>query len=257
MAKHKFALRKSFVGSIVLGAACLLAIGVWLTSFSHFTEAQATRVKQNIIINNRTQTLQITKAERDGKNLRLEVKNGSHKNLDWFRISFGRNESIEADFAFADPPVLAPGETYEDLYAIESDSPELNIIVVSVLFEDRTSDGDVSYARTIKEKRAGQKTQLKRLLPLLQKAINAPADKGAAALTALETEVSGIQDEHDKTMSEARRIGLRNAKERILHEVQKIKDLRERDKGKDVRQDLIPVKERYEKILTKLEGYAS
>ncbi|HEX8458957.1 MAG TPA: hypothetical protein VF656_16810 [Pyrinomonadaceae bacterium] len=184
------------------------------------------------------------------------MKNGSRKNLDWFRVSFGNNESIEADFAFADPPILAPGEIYEDIYPIESSSADVNITVVSVLFEDRTADGDVAFAKAMKDKRTGQKTQLKRLLPLLQKVANLPHINTAAALDDLEVEVSATSDENDPAIPEARRLGLRNARERLLNEVKKIRQLRDRDNSRDVRPDLLLVKERYEKILLKLEDDA-
>jgi len=256
MANREFVVRKLFAGYVLVGAACALALGLWLFSSYRFPQVQATQAKRKIVINNKTEAMQITKAELEGRNLRLALKNGSRKNINWFRVSFGRNESIEADFNFATPSVLVPGEIYEDLYTIESNSLDVNITVVSVLFEDRTVEGDASYAKATKEKRAGQKAQLKRLLPLLQKVINAPEGKVVAALNDLEAEVSEIQDENDQTVPEARRIGLRNAKERILNDIQKIRQLHAGDKSKDVQRDLLPIRERYENILIKLEGYA-
>jgi hypothetical protein len=151
--------------------------------------------------------------------------------------------------------VLAPGEIYEDLYTIESNSLDVNITVVSVLFEDRTVEGDASYAKATKEKRAGQKAQLNGFC-LCSKKLSMLRGQGGRRAHDLEAEVSEIQDENDQTVPEARRIGLRNAKERILNDIQKIRQLHAGDKSKDVQRDLLPIRERYENILIKLEGYA-
>lgn len=255
MTAYKFAMSKSLIGYGFLSIACLIIIA-WSVNSYYSVEAGAVSSVQPIIIHNRTQSLQVAKAELNGKLLHLAVKNGYSKNIDWFRISFGNRESIEADFTFAEPSSLAPGESYEDAYSVESSpTATLNVTVVSVMFEDGTSDGDATYAKTIKEKRAGQKMQLKRLLPLLQKAIHAPNSNAASVLQNLEAELAEIQEANDNTISESKRVGLRNAKERILNEVQRIKQMQVRDVSKDVRQDLIPINAHYEKILTKLEAY--
>jgi hypothetical protein len=253
MQKKSFAMRKPLIGFAVVATSCLLVAGVWSVNASRFPKAKPIQAQKRITLRNETVSLEITKAELDGKQVRVAVKNVSNKNIDWFRLSLGASSSIEADFAFADKSALAPGEIYEDLYPFDSASDEVRLTVLSVMFEDKTSDGNLHYAQLLKDKRAGQKVELNRLLPLLQRAINAPDHNQAANLMRnLETELIAIQQVKDESVPEAKWIGFLNARDRVLNELRRIQALRDEDNGRDIRKDLKLMKEHYEKITARM-----
>jgi hypothetical protein len=254
MAAHKLLNTNSLVSYSIVGMICVLIVGSSANPY-RFTKARSNQFYKHILVHNNTQALQVTKAEINGNLLHLSLKNGYNKNINWFRISFGNNNSVEADFTFAEPPVLAPNASYEDDFPIQPDSNILNITIVSVLFDDNSSDGNANYAQTIKEKRNGQKIQLKRLLPLLQDAINTPDKKTAiSALKDLEVKLSSIQDENNNILTEGELIGRRNINERMLNELLRLEQLQRSDSSKDVRQGLSLIKEHYGKIISKLEA---
>lgn len=232
------------------GALALLATLILQGTYSSGRNQQSNLRKISVI--NRTRALQITKAEVVGRRIHLAVKNGYKKDINWFRVSFGHGLSIEADFAFTESGVLSPGENYADEYPIDSDLGALTVTVVAVVFEDKTQDGDERYAQFIRQKRAGQKMALRRLLPLLEKSITSSDDNLDSDLQSLEAETS-TEEAIENTLPEAERIGLRNARERILNEVQRIRYERSKDKRRDVREDLRFVKNNYERIEAKLE----
>jgi hypothetical protein len=59
MANREFVVRKLFAGYVLVGAACALALGLWLFSFLvAFPQVQATQAKRKIVINNKTEAMQ-------------------------------------------------------------------------------------------------------------------------------------------------------------------------------------------------------
>jgi hypothetical protein len=239
----------------ILAVGSLVTVGAWTGGLRRENSQGQSRI--GVTVENKTTSLLVTKAEIEssGRSVRLAIRNATNKNIDWFRISFGAGLSIETDFTFADKAILAPEESYEDTYPISTDSGKLEVTIVSVVFEDKTVDGDVASARWLMDKRSGQKMELARLLPLLNQTINArDKDQASLSLLDLESEISQPEDRSD-LLPEAKRIGVRTARERVLNDIREVKILGEKQ-GRDVRQDLRDVKARYNRISTRMEKYS-
>lgn len=169
--------RRSFQSLLILGSIALaIAVFVTIASWAGGVRGAADQPKpsKKVELANNTSSLSVTKSELEpnGRSVRVAVLNVAQKPIDWFRISLGAGSDIEADFAYADKPVLGPNESYEDSYPVPSEGDKLQVTIVSVVFEDMTFDGDVRSAQRLIEKRRGQEIELRRLLPLITPAIN-------------------------------------------------------------------------------------
>jgi hypothetical protein len=260
MAKNESAIPKAIVALVLLGMSCFVLISVWSAGISRQVDTNSIQSQKHIVLGNNTQSLEIIKTElnANGRLVQIAVKNVSNKNIDWFRLSLGNGSDVEADFSFADKSVLGPGEIYEDEYPIDSKANEVRITIVSILFEDKGFDGDTHYAQLVKDKRSGQRMELGRLVPLLRKASETPRiQQSTALIQTLETEVSNTVSEsripasQSSLQTEARLIGIRTARSRVLNEIQRIKTLDDQDRSKE----LTRLAEHYNSISSKLAGY--
>jgi hypothetical protein len=205
-----------------------LTIGAWAGGFGP-TKNQSQQLKTLNLLNN-TNSLKITKAELEpnGRTVRLAVTNTSKKSIDWFRISFGQGSDIEADFAYADKSILSPNESYEDSYPVGTESNKVDITIVSVVFDDKTSDGDARFAQKLIDKRHGQKIELQRLVPLLNEITNAPSKERKDALVGtLESRIG--EGAIDNSLPEATREGIKIARERVLDNIRRTKNSADTD----------------------------
>ena len=242
--KHK---RFWILASMALALGCLLAMGTWAG-----TNNQATPLS----IVNKTNSLTVTKAELEpsGRTVRLAVKNTTDKYIDWFRISLGPTSNIEADFAYADKPFLAPDESYEDSYPISLERGNVNIVIMSVVFEDKSMDGDVRFAQKLMDKRLGQEIELRRLLPLINEAINGN-EQGVARVEALENKIAESRvDSNDSSLAVAAQDGMKAARERVLSEIRSVKALE--SQNQDALPSLRKLAAKYDGINSKLKKYA-
>ncbi|HWN08158.1 MAG TPA: hypothetical protein VNO50_02600 [Pyrinomonadaceae bacterium] len=260
---NKLALRKPVFLFTLLGISIVI-VSAWAMGIVRPSETEANQARKEILLGNNTRSLEIIKAELSprGRSVRVAVKNITGKNISWFRISLGADTAIEADCLMSDKTVLAPGEVYEDEYPFDSKSEQVQVTVVSVLFEDRISDGDEHYAQLLREKRSGQKMELSRLIPLLRKAGEAATpDQASSDSKNLEPEMFSDQHANNSRVgeldlrTEARLIGIRTIRDRVHHEIQQLKVLEAKDRSRDIRQELKSVNERYTKIKEHLKDY--
>ena len=225
-----------------------VSIGAWAGNFGS-TGNQTQQKPINLV--NRTHSLTITKAELEpnGRTVRLAVTNATNKPIDWFRISLGPGSDIEADFAFADKSFLGPNESYEDSYPVTMESDKVEITIVSVVFEDTTSDGDVRSAQRLINKRRGQEIELKRILPLINQITNAP-DKGRRDELVASIERRIAEGEIENSLPEATQEGVRIARERLLDNIRRTKESAETDMERWRK-----LAARYERVSLKLKQY--
>lgn len=245
----------------LVAISCLVLVSVLSTVISRPVKMEPAQSRTKIITGNATRSLEIIKTELspNGRLVRLAVKNVTNKNVDWFRISLGAGSDVEADFAFAERSILGPGEVYEDEYPLDSQLSEVKIIVVSVLFEDKGFDGDTHYAELLLEKRKGQRLELSRLVPLLRGANSDWTNRSSSTLLEnLASEVSNTTNENkfaaaakSSLKDEARLIGIRTARNRLLNDIKRIQSLDDQNR----KNELAKLEARYNSINSKLAGY--
>ena len=239
------------LAAMALTLGCLLTIGAWAGSVR-----RANNQPKPLFIENKTNSLAVTKAELEpsGRTVRLAVKNTTDKHIDWLRISLGPSSNIEADFAYADKPFLAPGESYEDSYPISLENDSAKITIMSVVFEDKTSDGDARFAQKLMDQRLGHEIELRRVLPLINQAINGN-EQGLAKIEALESKIAESRvDSNEFSLPGAAQDGMKAARGRVLSEVSSVKSLGAQNQ--DVLRGLREVAARYDRINSRLKKYA-
>lgn len=244
------------LGAIALAIASFLTIASWAGGLRSATNQ--TRPPKKVELSNKTSALSVTKAELEpnGRSVRIAVQNVAQKPIDWFRISLGSGSDIEADFAYADNPVLGPNESYEDSYPVPSEGDKLQITIVSLVFEDMTVDGDSRYAKSLMDKRLGQEIELRRLLPLITQALNVSGkEQGVARVQALESKIAeSPADASQSSLPAAAYDGMKTARERVLSEIRNVKASGVQDQ--DMLMGLHNIAARYDRIGSKLKKYA-
>lgn len=226
-----------------------LSIGAWAVGFGP-TRIQPQQQKTLNVVN-KTSSLTVTKAELEpnGRTVRLALTNTTNKPIDWFRISLGPGSDAEADFAYADKSVLSPNESYEDSYPVDTDSDKVEITIVSVVFENKTSDGDVRFAQKLVDKRRGQEIELKRLVPLFNQITNAPSKARRDALVGtLESKIA--QGAIDNSLPAATQEGVTIARNRVLENIRRTKNSADTDTERWRK-----LAARYERISLRLKQY--
>lgn len=232
-----------------------------------------------IQIQNLTESLQVMRAERHNAHINVELRNVSNRSIISFVIASalpgGGLFTVQEEFAYSEnDTAITPGSNYQKEFSIPSSLGQqqgLSFTLLVVIFDDKAYEGDQETARKIADERLGQKIQLLRAASLLQKKLELSdselqmfSSQGLGQELEKELDTSneyfvlevrkvkplstsgGMSD--DNIPEDVNR-GAKTAKESILQNVQAF----ELSKGNDaLRQQLLSLKKRYEKIIRRL-----
>jgi hypothetical protein len=223
--------------------------------------------------------LTFVKTGRDGRDIKLSFKNNYNKGITSYVLLMGENAEIRAEFYSSGTDwLIAPGAGYE--YTITMPGPyglqEDSLTIAAVVFDDRTGEGDAKIINEIMQNRLGKKAQITRALSVLKGFLESP-DPGldSSLLERLYRETEAILRSSDddilKTLSRMKptsmsiriepgeeltnqlRSGIQRGYEIILSDLRSLEELPESEKsGKALREKLIRIKDRYEKLLERL-----
>lgn len=211
------------------------------------------------VINNSTQAFQVIGVVNDADSVKVTFKNGYSKAITAFVLSGdSRTSGVQVDFTSGDT-VIAPGETYEYdgptnifLSSPMSTQRQLNVRVLSVIFDDGSSDGDNKSATSIKNRRLGMKIQLARILPLIQHAAELPDTDMRAVISQLKAQISTLPDRPQNGEPVDITSGLLHGKNYILGDIQRLEQIQDGIGGVNFRSELLKIKERYQKEAARL-----
>lgn len=243
-------------------AACFVAfaaVSLWGT-----TRGQHSRYGQNDAarVENKTQSLQvlsISVADIAGPGtptLKITMLNISNKGIVDY-VFLKKDGSTTTTSGATTGWWLAPGET--DTFTMPVGPDEEVLTLSAVLSEDGTGEGNPQEVSEMKEYRAGVGKQFARLVPLLQRAKNAPQSARArVVLEDLKKQVSALPDESvGPNIPRGMSSGLRHAKQFVLTQ---LKSSENELKGADdaaalqvVQTDVDKVLRQVEKALSKLQ----
>ncbi|HMF56605.1 MAG TPA: hypothetical protein VK619_09695 [Pyrinomonadaceae bacterium] len=238
----------------------ITCIGVLVFAENRISKSSGLPQQNNeVLVNNKTTAFQVISEVRNGDSIRLVLKNNYSKAITAFRVS-GNSESqgVDVDFT-SEGTFIAPGETYNYREAIGNlfpylgtSSGQLNIKILAVVFDDGSGDGDATVVKHIKSRRRGVKIQLARILPLLQQIIDSPDSNTQAALERLKMQILALPTHPQNGESPDIMGGLIHGKNYILGEIQRLEGI-ERETGNiNFRNELIKIKERYEREAARL-----
>ena len=178
-------------------------------------------------VSNETQALQVMSLTRSQDGYLLELKNSSNKSINGYVIAIDTTKRT-VDLT-AGEGVVAPGDVAQ-IFVPDSQlsthsggtAQQQHIIILSVTFEDHTSEGDGSTISALEDRRLGVKLQLSRLRPLLEAAIASPDSDSPAVLNRLRAQILSLPDDTDPTLSPYVKSGFRYAREDMLTDIQKL-----------------------------------
>lgn len=239
--------RKAFPALIVLTTLCLAVFGTgsWL---SH-----ARRGKQEINppVANQTNAIEVVGVKVLDGSLQLSIRNSGSKNITWYKLLIG-DMGLEAEFTYASQPVIAPGEVYTEQFPTNTGLATKGVSVLSVLFEDGTSEGDQQLVKKIKERRQGEKAQLTRFLNLLGTILDSPKEEHARGLNDLEARIMNFPEDQEERLTEHVRLGLRGGKSQALKFIRELQDEQAGRGGEPPREALTRLKRRCEEVIGRL-----
>ncbi|MGA9994505.1 MAG: hypothetical protein WBP93_03770 [Pyrinomonadaceae bacterium] len=230
--------------ALILALATVLGAVMW-------SSGAKSRQPQNIAsqVVNRTQSLQLIRAERNSNSTALLLRNVSAKGIAAYTISVGEVK-VEEDFVYSGN-VIAPGDLYTA--NVPSTSPDAETKILSVIFDDKTGDGDPDAITATKKRRSAEKAQLTRILPLLHNILSLPDAKLMAALKNLKTQVASLPASSDEDSLEIRN-GLNNGKEDVIQALRRFESKQgpQGINADNLRQELLRIQERTQSGIDKL-----
>lgn len=159
---------------LICFAIVLLALGLLVFSQSSPLKATAQDDGHNIVIANKTSAFHVIEAKRGKDSFTLTLKNNYGRRITAFVITIEKNFRITEDFISSELSEVGIDSqgTFQRTYPLSSslqDQPSLDISIQSVVFDDKTGDGDPIIFEDIRDERLGRAVQVKRALKLLDK----------------------------------------------------------------------------------------
>jgi len=274
MTKYKASFQSSrfFIILVLLAGVIYFGGNVWSSNKSQ---------KSAVLINNRTQTLQVTSAEKHEGHIKLSFRNDSSKGITAFVISSVISPkttfTVKEELIYSElDSVITPGSIFEKTYGIPGSlkgRKNITLDLVAVVFDDKSSEGDPEVVQGIEDERLAEKTLFARAIPLLDMMLALPNNKMQLylkdnlmhdLLTALNTAkgelLIRLKNERPQVatregveeLSEPVEKGLTNGKGYLLAIIKDLENIQKTENEDNVREEILRTKQILEKILIKL-----
>lgn len=197
----------------------LISVFCLVLLVSNFSPTRGNNGQENRpqIINQTSEFQLASLAEKDGEYILL-LKNNYSKTVNGYVIGMGAGRKLTVDLTIGSRAITS-GNVAEERIPISNLRPSAeggtlhtSITILAVLFEDGTSEGAAPAIAEIKEKRAGTKIQLKRILPLIQNLLSSPGPAKLTTLGQLKEQIASLPEAAEEAMSLHGKQGFRGAK---------------------------------------------
>lgn len=149
----------------------------------------------------------------------LSLQNTSDKPINGYSIAVGAKSKLVVDLTIGDR-VISPAEVVTVRIAASNlqtqGAAARRITILAALYEDGTGDGDPQAIAETRHRRIGVKSQLQRVLPLLQATLTQSHLDAPGALRSLKEQISSLPVEASGELPPRASAGLRSAKEDVL-----------------------------------------
>jgi len=223
MSRTSTSFRKTFLTFSLISVSCLLLL---VSNYSTTTGRGGQDNRPQII--NLTTGFHPAGLTDKGGHYILLLKNNYSKNINGYVIGIGARGKVTVDLTIG-THAITPGNVeeqripYSNLKASsEGGVPETNITILAVLFEDGTSEGAAPAIAEIKERRAGAKIQLKRMLPLIQGLLTSRGQAKPLTLGQVKEQIALLPEQAEEAMSPQGKQGLHDAKQDVLMSLQEL-----------------------------------
>jgi hypothetical protein len=215
MKKHKSGKKQVLYLGIGIVGVFVLVSSAKLSSISPKPQQTITP-----LIKNTTTALQLVNQEIKGASLILKLKNSSSKNITAYTISVSPFVKRYIDYSISGDPI-EPDEIEEfstslTAFSIGDQPNQVPVVrILSVVFDDQSSDGDSITISEIKDTRLGKQYQIKQIKQLIEQTLNNSDNELDSSFRNLKQKITSLP-ETDRLKSEAFQRGLHNAKEDVL-----------------------------------------
>jgi hypothetical protein len=205
-------------------------------------------------VENKTKAFEVLRAEVVQDFLKLQLKNVSTTPINGYVLSLGNGGMIQTDYTIGGHEI-APGQVEEQLIplsemTVTSAIPQQEVVILAVVFNNRTSDGDSQAATVILNRRQGLKAQLERFLPLLDETLLTPDANLHGALSGLKSHVTSLVEGQGGKLPRATVHGLHDAKEEIQALIDGLQ--REQQEGGNLRRKLNELRRQIQERIARL-----
>jgi len=175
-----------------------------------------------------TTSFTLVSEEKSGEDLILRFQNTTALTITAYTLSLGQ-QKIGADF-FSNTAQKGIAPTAIEEVRIPlinlSTQSQNKIIVLTVVFEDHTAEGDVQAARVIFDRRQGYATQMRRIRSLLIEAADSPLKGGSTTpdslLKRVKDAVSSLPEKDANRTSTGMKSGLNFAKQWTIKQIARL-----------------------------------
>lgn len=172
------------------------------------------------LVENKTSSITVLALEANNTTLpsfKLSLRNLSNKNISALAIRTLVDGKTQISSLPHDPearPLMKAGESYATnepgAHAahrapegyMPDPPPAQTIVIATAVFDDGSYEGEAAPAAEYRAFAKGRKTQLARIIPLLQNALDAPASNAATAIEKLNTQLSTLNEEMESSALE-------------------------------------------------------
>lgn len=229
-------------------------------------------------VNNSTHSAEVSSAEKHNGYLSVRIQNNSGKDVTALvltsRIDSRTLFTFKEEFAFSEGNlVIAPGNNYDKLISIPGSlnrQSEITLNLSAIFFEDKSSEGDQDIIRDVEDNRLGQKLQLRKSLPVLDKIaglsdseLDRYWSKTArhAFQTALDAQDTDFLIQSDNkalsaggslTESEQFKLGAQAGKDYVIQKYQELRDAQSQKGTAALREEIIGLRNLYSRMISKL-----
>lgn len=234
------------IGRIVIGRAWVVTIllAVAIIAGAMAFVANSSRLTNIPSVENKTQALLVAGVQIDtslpiGPMLSIQLKNVSEKTITGYALSLGQSSGVDVYFHYTE--YKNPGDSFFveriPLNSLYRDGKSVSVAIESVIFWNRSFEGDDKAAARMINRRLGEREQLIRALRLIDDTLRRPDSELPAATQVLEQDIlslatsadlsqiplavpSQVDDVWRKLQIES---GMSSGKENILGKIQDLK----------------------------------
>lgn len=197
---------------------------IYLAKSSSLRVSAARNVKQGSKvtpprISNKTASFGVAFLEVKGKQARLALKNDYNKTIRSFSYAIPPNHGyVTVQHA------ILPGMVLEEEIGIPDGllTDQTELMILGVLFDDRSGDGDPVIVQELQDRELGQRIQVKRIHRILITLSEISEANLQTALKEVKSKIEGLKDPPEASRSFAFRAALQDQKQIALSKIQEL-----------------------------------
>jgi hypothetical protein len=209
---------------------CFIALRYSATGASRITQNVFPQNNQSPQITNKTGAFQVIETVQDSDAYIFSIRNDYKKAINGYSVSMGDGRSSQDNDLTIGDRIIASGAIEKvqisvsnlQVGSMNSASQVPNLIVLAVMFEDGTSDGDPRTIARLANRRLGKTIQFSRILPALDAVLSSTNRKFPSALKQLKEQVSLLPEEPDSSLPPDAKSGLVSAKQDLQTEIERL-----------------------------------